>query len=109
VDVVVCAVTSLGNPTGTSSCCVHACAERPSATLRLVFPPRSWSWALTDHERAELLSVRGDLQAEEADQQSDRGHASARILRAIARLDRLLEASPAPEQHPATGGPADRR
>jgi hypothetical protein len=43
------------------------------------------------------------LQAEEADQQSDRGHASARMLRAIASLDRLLEGTPAPDQTPRAG------
>lgn len=65
--------------------------------------PRSWGCGLTDNERAELLAVRADLQDEEADQHSDRGHASARILRAVARLDRLLEAAPAPDHRPAAG------
>jgi hypothetical protein len=58
---------------------------------------------LTDDERVELSAIREDLQVEEADQHSDRGHASARILRAIARLDRLLEGTPEPDQRPAAG------
>jgi hypothetical protein len=58
---------------------------------------------LTDDERVELSAIREDLQVEEADQHSDRGHASARILRAIARLDRLLEGTPATDQRPAAG------
>jgi hypothetical protein len=49
---------------------------------------------MTDDERAELTAVREDLRAEEAEQQSERGHASSRVLRAIARLDRLLEDAP---------------
>jgi hypothetical protein len=50
---------------------------------------------MTDDERAELTAVREDLRVEEADQQAERGHASSRVLRAIARLDRLLEDAPA--------------
>jgi hypothetical protein len=50
---------------------------------------------MTDDERAELSAIQEDLHLEEADQQSERGHASARILRAIVRLDRLLAGTPA--------------
>lgn len=46
---------------------------------------------VTDDERAELAAVLADLSQEEADQQAERGHASTRLLRATARLDRLLE------------------
>jgi hypothetical protein len=46
---------------------------------------------VTEDERAELTAVLADLAEEEADQQADRGHASTRLLRATARLNRLLE------------------
>jgi hypothetical protein len=61
---------------------------------------------LTDDERVELSAIREDLHAEEADQQLERGHASARILRAIARLDRLLDG--AAVDQPPTAGSAER-
>jgi hypothetical protein len=45
---------------------------------------------VTDEERVELTAVLDDLVEEETDQQADRGYASGRLLRAIARLNRLL-------------------
>ncbi len=45
---------------------------------------------MTDDEFAQLEAVRSDLQDEEADQQAERGYASPRLLRAIARLDQML-------------------
>jgi hypothetical protein len=46
---------------------------------------------VTEDERAELTAVLANLVEEEADQKAARGHASTRLLRATARLDRLLE------------------
>jgi hypothetical protein len=46
---------------------------------------------VTEHEHAELMAVLSDLLDEEADQQAERGHASGRLLRAVARLNRVLE------------------
>lgn len=73
--------------------CNRACADRLRDSLRTVGPCRG---GIHDRrERAELLAIRADLQDEEAEQHSDRGHASARILRAVARLDRLLDGASA--------------
>lgn len=44
---------------------------------------------MTHDERAELDQVLADLEAEEADQEADRGYASPPLSRAIARLRRL--------------------
>jgi hypothetical protein len=49
---------------------------------------------VTEDERNELSAAHRDLLDEEADQQEQRGYASARILRAIARLERLLDGAP---------------
>lgn len=44
---------------------------------------------MTDGERRELDAVVVDLEGEEADQLAERGYASPKLLRAIARLERL--------------------
>ena len=44
---------------------------------------------MTDDEREEIDQVLADLEAEEADQEADRGYASQPLSRAIARLRRL--------------------
>jgi hypothetical protein len=61
---------------------------------------------MTDDERSELLAVRKDLLDEEAEQHEQRGHASARILRAVARLERILAGTPTPSDDPVAGPPA---
>jgi hypothetical protein len=48
---------------------------------------------MNDDQRAEIQDVLDDLRAEEADQHAERGHASNRVLRAVARLEQLLESS----------------
>ncbi len=44
---------------------------------------------MTDDERDELAQILADLEAEEAEQEADRGYASPPLSRAIARLRRL--------------------
>ena len=44
---------------------------------------------VTDDEREEIDQVLADLEAEEADQEADRGYASQPLSRASARLRRL--------------------
>ena len=44
---------------------------------------------MNDDERREVDQVLVDLEAEEADQEADRGYASPPLSRAIARLRRL--------------------
>jgi hypothetical protein len=58
---------------------------------------------VTDEERVELTAVLDDLVEEETDQQTDRGYASGRLLRAIARLNRLLT-GPEADRSPADPG-----
>ena len=45
---------------------------------------------MTDDEREQLEAILADLRAEEADQHTERGYASPRMLRATARLQQLL-------------------
>jgi hypothetical protein len=58
---------------------------------------------MTDDERSELLAIRKDLLDEESDQHEQRGHASSRILRAVARLERILDGTPNPSDDPVAG------
>ena len=44
---------------------------------------------MNEDERREIDQVLVDLEAEEADQEADRGYASSHLARAIARLRRL--------------------
>jgi hypothetical protein len=70
---------------------------RPRHTVRPGYPPLPWPQKgvrVTEDERNELSAAHRDLLDEEADQQEQRGYASARILRAIARLERLLDGAP---------------
>lgn len=45
---------------------------------------------MSDDVRQELRGIRADLEAEEVEQVAERGYASPKLLRAIARLDRLV-------------------